>query len=55
MSNRFLDTSGRVEHYHPKIGTPEIDPLWADPQATLYISRLGDVEVIRGSPFFRAL
>jgi hypothetical protein len=46
MSNHFLDTSGLVKHYHPEIGTPKVDRLWADPGAKLFISRLSVVETV---------
>jgi predicted nucleic acid-binding protein len=46
MSQHFLDTSGLVKHYHPEVGTPEVDRLWADPNARLFISRIGVVEAI---------
>src|ERR1700694_1311104 len=46
MSNHFLDTSGLVKHYHPEVGTPNVDRLWADPGARLFISRLTVVETI---------
>jgi hypothetical protein len=46
MSNHFLDTSGLVKHYHPELGTPKVDRLWADPGATLFISRLSVVETL---------
>src|SRR5437870_5593208 len=46
MSNHYLDTSGLVKHYHNEIGTPKIDPLWADSGAKLFISRLGVVETV---------
>src|SRR5438552_1941425 len=46
MSNYFLDTSGLVKHYHPELGTPKVDLLWADPKARLFISRLTVVEMV---------
>src|SRR5262249_9818809 len=46
MSDRFLDTSGLVKHYHPEVGTPKIDLLWATSGARLFISRLGMVETV---------
>jgi predicted nucleic acid-binding protein len=46
MSDHFLDTSGLVKHYHPEVGTLEIDRLWADPGARLFISRLSVVETV---------
>src|SRR5437870_10878342 len=46
MSHHFLDTSGLVKHYHPEVGTTEVDRLWADAGARLYISRLSVVETI---------
>jgi hypothetical protein len=46
MSNHYLDTSGLVKHYHPEIGTPKVDRLWADPGTELLISRLSVVEAV---------
>jgi predicted nucleic acid-binding protein len=46
MSAHFLDTSALVKHYHPEVGTPEVDRLWADPGVALFISRLGVVELV---------
>src|SRR6266436_824949 len=46
MSDHFLDTSGLVKHYHAEVGTPEVDRLWTDPAARLFISRLSVVETV---------
>jgi hypothetical protein len=46
MPNYFLDTSGLVKHYHPEVGTIEVDRIWADPTAKLFISRLSVVETV---------
>jgi hypothetical protein len=46
MSNHFLDTSALVKHYHPEVGTPKVDRLWATAGARLFISRLGVVEAV---------
>lgn len=46
MSDHFLDTSAFVKHYHPEVGTPKVDRLWADPAARLMVSRLGVVETV---------
>jgi predicted nucleic acid-binding protein len=46
MSHHFLDTSGLVKHYHPEVGTPKVDALWAAPTARLFLSRLGVVETV---------
>lgn len=46
MSDHFLDTSGVAKHYHAEAGTAEIDRLWADPGARLFVSRLGVVETV---------
>lgn len=46
MSHHFLDTSGLVKHYHPEVGTLEVDRLWADPGSELLISRLSVVETV---------
>jgi predicted nucleic acid-binding protein len=46
MAQYFLDTSGLVKHYHPEIGTSEVDRLWTDRGAKLFISRLSVVESV---------
>ncbi len=46
MPHHFLDTSGLVKHYHPEVGTPEVDRLWADPGARLFLSRLSVAETV---------
>jgi len=46
MSHHFLDTSAIVKHYHPEIGTPKVDRLWADAGAKLFVSRLTVVETV---------
>src|SRR5438309_5186830 len=46
MADHFLDTSALVKHYHAELGSAEVDRLWADPTATLFISRLGVVEAV---------
>jgi uncharacterized protein len=46
MPELFLDTSALVKYYHPEAGTPEVDRLWADPTARLFVSRLGVVEAV---------
>lgn len=46
MPQHFFDTSGLVKHYHAEVGTAEVDRLWANPGATLFISRLSVVETV---------
>ena len=46
MADHFLDTSALVKHYHAEAGTAEVDRLWADPTARLFVSRLGVVEAV---------
>jgi hypothetical protein len=46
MAGHYLDTSGLVKHYHPEVGTAEVDRLWADAGARLYVSRLSVVETV---------
>jgi uncharacterized protein len=46
MSHHFLDTSALVKHYHPEVGTAEIDRLWTDPGSELFVSRLSVVETV---------
>ena len=46
MSEHFLDTSALVKHYHSEVGTPKVDLLWNNPNAHLFVSRLGVVETV---------
>jgi len=46
MAGTFLDTSALVKHYHAEAGTAEVDRLWNDPAASLFISRLCAVEIV---------
>jgi predicted nucleic acid-binding protein len=46
MSHHCLDTSGLVKRYHPELGTPKVDLLWANQGARLFISRLTVVEAV---------
>ena len=40
MAADFLDTSALAKHYHPEVGSAEIDLLWNDPAHGLFVSRL---------------
>jgi predicted nucleic acid-binding protein len=42
----FLDTSALAKHYHPEVGSAEIDRLWDDPSRALFISRLSALEIV---------
>jgi len=46
MPADFLDTSALAKHYHPEVGSTEIDRLWNDPTHGLFISRLTAIEII---------
>jgi predicted nucleic acid-binding protein len=46
MSHHFLDTSALVKHYHSEVGTPDVERLWDDASARLFISRQGVVETV---------
>jgi predicted nucleic acid-binding protein len=46
MPGCFLDTSALVKHYHPELGSAELDQLWNDPRNVLVASRLSGVEII---------
>lgn len=45
MAGYFLDTSALGKHYHYEIGTPDVDLIFQQPGAELFISRLGVVEL----------
>lgn len=44
MPSYFLDTSVLNKHYHVEIGTADVDAIFANPNAQIYISRLAFVE-----------
>lgn len=46
MTADFLDTSALAKHYHPEVGSAEVDRLWADPTRGLFVSRLSAVEMV---------
>jgi hypothetical protein len=46
MAADFLDTSALAKHYHPEIGSAEVDRLWTDAGRGLFISRLSVLEMV---------
>jgi uncharacterized protein len=46
MPGDFLDTSALAKHYHPEVGSAEIDRLWNDPGRELFVSRLAALEIV---------
>jgi predicted nucleic acid-binding protein len=44
MPSYFLDTSVLNKHYHVEVGTADVDAIFANPNAQIYISRLAFVE-----------
>ena len=44
MTYYYWDTSAVAKHYHVEVGTPNVDAILAEPDATHLISRLGVVE-----------
>jgi hypothetical protein len=46
MPGSFVDTSALAKHYHVEPGSAQVDRLWSDLGRTLFISRVGVVEVI---------
>ena len=46
MAGDFLDTSALAKHYHPEVGSAEIDLLWSDPGRDLFVSRLSVLEIV---------
>jgi predicted nucleic acid-binding protein len=46
MSGSFVDTSALAKHYHVEPGSAQVDRLWAGFGRTLFISRVGVVEVV---------
>lgn len=45
MAGYFLDTSALGKHYHYEVGTPDVDLIFQQPGAALFISRLAVVEL----------
>ena len=45
MAAYFFDSSALAKHYHPEVGTPEIDKIVQTPGAQVRISRLTVVEL----------
>ncbi len=46
MLGYFLDTSALVKHYHPEVGSGEVDRLWNEPAPSLIVSRLSVLEIV---------
>jgi predicted nucleic acid-binding protein len=46
MPGYFFDTSALVKHYHPEVGSVEVDRLWNDPLQGLFASRLSALEIV---------
>jgi len=46
MAGDFLDTSALAKHYHPELGSAEIDHLWGDAARQLFVSRLSVLEMV---------
>src|SRR5256885_9749271 len=46
MPGDFLDTSALAKHYHPEVGSAEVDRLWSDADRFLFVSRLSALEII---------
>jgi predicted nucleic acid-binding protein len=46
MPGYFLDTSALVKHYHPEVGSVEVDRLWNDSANSLFTSRLSSLEIV---------
>ena len=46
MPADFLDTSALAKHYHPEVGSAEIDRLWNDPAHGLLVSHLSALEIV---------
>src|SRR4029450_7319142 len=46
MPGDFLDARALAKHYHPEVGSAEIDRLWNDPSRTLFVSRLSALEIV---------
>jgi uncharacterized protein len=45
MANNFFDTSALGKHYHPEVGTAQVDQLLQAPASRHFISRLAVVEL----------
>jgi predicted nucleic acid-binding protein len=46
MAGDFLDTSALAKHYHPEVGSAEVDRLWNDVDRDLFVSRLAALEIV---------
>src|SRR4051812_38679729 len=46
MPGDFLDTSALAKHYHPELGSAEVDQLWSDGSRDLFVSRLSALEIV---------
>lgn len=46
MTDHYVDTSALAKHYHPELGSTEMDRLWNDPEARLLVSRLAAIEIV---------
>jgi hypothetical protein len=45
MPGRYWDTSALVKHYHPEVGSPQVDALLQEPEPTHVLSRLAVTEM----------
>jgi predicted nucleic acid-binding protein len=45
VARYLIDTSALVKYYHPEVGSPRIISIADDPGNTLFISRIGFVEI----------
>ena len=45
MTGYFLDSSALSKHYHPEVGSPEVDRIFSEPDRLIVISRLAVVEI----------
>ena len=46
MLDHFLDTSALAKHYHFEKGTDEVDKIWNNSSAQLFISTISSLEII---------
>ncbi|HIE28632.1 TPA: hypothetical protein EYP66_15240 [Candidatus Poribacteria bacterium] len=45
MTTYYLDTSALIKHYHVEVGTPVVDEILSEPDASHFLSRLAGVEM----------
>lgn len=45
MTGYFFDSSALSKHYHPEVGSPQVDRIFSEPDRLIIVSRLAVVEI----------